>query len=112
MNAITLTPSKYQVSLTTKSGVLRLTSDASFIRLALMQVVEIYTGPVSGDKTYRHVQGVASATWAVTHNLEKYPAVSVMDSGGSLVEGDIDYLDENNVVLSFTAAFSGEANFN
>ena len=64
------------------------------------------------DKTYRHVQGVASAFWEVSHGLAKFPAVSVIDSGGSLIEGDIDYLDENTVTLTFASPFSGEAHFN
>lgn len=63
------------------------------------------------DKYYRHVQGSPSATWTVTHNLGKRPAVSVVDSAGSLVEGDISYTNDNTAVLTFVGAFSGEAYF-
>lgn len=65
-----------------------------------------------GDKTYRHVQGTASATWVVTHNLNKYPSVTVSDSTGLQVEGTVDYFDLNTVTISFSSAFAGEANFN
>lgn len=109
MNNIVLKPVEYRVSLQTDSGVLELDAVGTFIRLAVAQVVEL---PGGGDKTYRHVQGTAANVWEVTHGLGKYPAVSVMDSGGTLVEGDVDYVNENNVILTFTAPFSGEANFN
>ena len=65
-----------------------------------------------GDKTYRHQQMIPAAVWTVTHGLNKYPAVSVVDSARTLVAGDVDYLDTNTVQLSFVAAFSGEAYFN
>lgn len=69
-------------------------------------------GVVAGDKNYRHVQGTASASWSVTHNLDKYVAVVVVDSAGQVVEGDVSYVDVNSVVLTFSSAFAGEAFFN
>lgn len=71
----------------------------------------IHAGSTS-DKTYRHVQGSSSDTWNVTHALAKYPTVTVVDSGGSQVEGDVFYVSENAVILYFSAPFSGEAFFN
>lgn len=66
----------------------------------------------SGDKNYRHVQSSASSVWNVTHGLNKRAAVTVVDSGGSEVEGDILYVSDNQIQLPFSAAFSGEAYFN
>jgi len=66
----------------------------------------------NGDKHYRHIQSVSSDTWSIEHSLDKYPAVVVKDSAGSIVVGDIDYVDENNVTLTFSGAFSGEAYLN
>ena len=65
-----------------------------------------------GDKTYRHIQGVASDTWVVAHGLNKYPSVTVQDSAGSIVIGEITYNNENTITLTFSGAFSGEAHFN
>ncbi len=65
-----------------------------------------------GDKHYTHVQGVPSADWIVNHNLDKYPAVTVSDSSGNIVEGDYEYVDENNMILHFNSEFSGVAYFN
>jgi hypothetical protein len=70
-------------------------------------------GPSGG--TYRHVQGVSSAVWTITHNLGFHPGgVAVRDSGGDLHEGQIEYLDTNTIRVSFfvagePAGFAGEA---
>lgn len=61
------------------------------------------------DRTYRHVQSAALAIWTVAHNLGKRVAVSVVDSAGDVVIGDCRYDSDNQVTLTFSAAFSGEA---
>jgi hypothetical protein len=61
---------------------------------------------------YVHSQNVPAARWSVTHNLDKRPSVTIVDSGESVVVGDVQYTDNNSVVLVFTAAFSGKAYFN
>ena len=66
----------------------------------------------TGDKHYEHVQGVANATWNVAHNLNKFPSVMVIDSSDNEVIGDITYTDNNNLVITFTAIFSGKAYMN
>ena len=65
-----------------------------------------------GDKHYRHIQATASNVWEVQHNLNKYPSVTVVDSAENVVVGDVEYIDKNNVVLTFTTSFAGEAYFN
>jgi hypothetical protein len=67
------------------------------------------TEVVVPDLAYAHTQGTASATWTINHNLDFYPNVTVVDSGGTIVEGEISYTTRNQVVLTFTAAFSGKA---
>lgn len=64
------------------------------------------------DKTFVYDQTVPSSEWHVKHDLDKYPAVTVVDSAGTEVIGAIDYIDLNNVILTFTGAFSGRAFFN
>lgn len=64
------------------------------------------------DKHYSHNQVVASNTWNITHNLNKYPAVSIVDSGDNVVVGDVRYIDLNNVTITFTSSFSGKAYLN
>lgn len=61
---------------------------------------------------YVHYQTVVSSTWTITHNLGKYPSVTVVDSGGNVIIGDVKYVSENEVKISFTSAFSGTAYLN
>lgn len=46
-------------------------------------------------------------TVTVTHNLNKYPSVTVTDSTGEEVEGDIEHLSVNQLVATFSGSFSG-----
>lgn len=61
---------------------------------------------------YVHEQATSSTTWVINHNLGKYPSITVIDSGGSEVKGEVEYVDTNNVTLTFSAAFSGKAFLN
>ena len=66
----------------------------------------------SGDKTYNHVQSVAASIWTINHNLGKFPSVTVVDSGGTQIEGDVVYDDPDNVTVSFSSPFGGKAHLN
>ena len=65
-----------------------------------------------GDKNYVHTQSTPAASWTVSHNLGKRPAVVVVDSAEDVVYGDIQYIDDNTITLTFSGAFSGKAYFN
>lgn len=69
-------------------------------------------GEFGGDKTYAYPQDSPSDVWTVTHNMNKYPSVSVVDSAGSTVVGDVFYDSLNQVTITFSAPFSGKAFFN
>jgi hypothetical protein len=69
------------------------------------------TGP-GASTTYTFTQGSPSLLWTVTHNLGRWPAVSVVDSSGSEVDGDTLYIDSNNLTIGFSAPFSGLAYLN
>ena len=47
-----------------------------------------------------------------THKQAQAAKVTVVDSAGTVVIGEVDYLDDNTVRLTFCAAFSGTAYFN
>ena len=59
--------------------------------------------------SYLYPQSQPSALWDITHALGYYPAVTAMDSAGSVVQGDIQHLSANRLTLTFSAAFSGQA---
>lgn len=64
---------------------------------------------ITDDRHHTHKQAQAAKVWTVAHNLGKRPAVTVVDSAGTVVIGEVDYLDDNTVRLTFCAAFSGTA---
>lgn len=66
-------------------------------------------GVPGGGFNYVHDQAVAEAIWTVVHNLGGYPNVAVVDSAGTMVEGNVEYVDISTVRLSFVGAFSGRA---
>ena len=65
-----------------------------------------------GDKNYIHTQSSASATWTVTHNLNKFPSVTVVDSANNVVMGAVEMINLNSITITFTASFSGKAYIN
>lgn len=66
----------------------------------------------SSDKFYTHEQNNPEAIWVITHNLNKRPAVVVVDSADNVVVGEVEYNSDNQVTLTFAGAFSGKAYFN
>lgn len=67
---------------------------------------------IDSDKHYTHIQSITSDLWEITHNLDKYPSVSVVDSAGSVVVGDVEYVSTNALTITFGAAFKGKAFLN
>jgi len=64
------------------------------------------------DKNYVHQQSSASATWTITHNLNKRPSVSVVDSAGTQIICEVRYDSDNQVTLTFDDSTAGEAYLN
>ena len=64
---------------------------------------------LSSDKNYVHNQTAASALWTVAHNLGKYCAVTVTDSGGNIIVGNVEYINTNKLLIRFSSAVSGRA---
>jgi hypothetical protein len=58
---------------------------------------------------YTHNQASASTTWTIEHNLNFMPNVTVVDSGGNLVEANVTYTSVTALSLSFSSAISGVA---
>jgi hypothetical protein len=65
-----------------------------------------------GDKNYVHDQPVASITWTVQHNLDKFPSCTMVLSTGQQGYGDVTFIDENNLTITFAGAESGKAYIN
>jgi len=64
------------------------------------------------DKTFVFTQGVPSLTWNITHNLGKFPSVSIVDTSNTGIISQISYINENQLTITNTAAFAGKAYLN
>jgi len=65
-----------------------------------------------GATTYTHVQGASANPWIITHNLNAYPTVWVMDPLGRAGWAEIEYVDQNSVKVHFPGAQTGTAYLN
>lgn len=71
-------------------------------------------GP-KGDKgdpggSFEYEQLLAATTWGpITHDLNYYPAVTVIDSAGTLVIGSVDHHSRNSLSIQFSTPFAGTA---
>lgn len=70
------------------------------------------TGSLGVGETYIHSQVVPTDVWVIAHELNRYPALTVVDSIGRVVEGDVKYLSADEVEIEFSGAFSGIAYLN
>ncbi|WP_051221223.1 RES family NAD+ phosphorylase [Eremococcus coleocola] len=61
---------------------------------------------------YVHTQQVASDIWEINHSLNKYPSVTIVDTSGNLVIGNVHYISTSKIVVKFSAPFSGVAYLN
>lgn len=64
------------------------------------------------DKFYLFNQVSASNKWYIKHNLNKYPSVTIVDSAENVVVGEVQYINNNELTVYFTAPFSGRAYLN
>lgn len=67
---------------------------------------------IETDKTFLYTQSSPSNNWVINHNMNKNPSVTIIDSSGSQVIGDVYYTSINIVTITFSAAFSGYATLN
>ena len=78
---------------------------------------EVMTQPIIGDITYTHNQSSTSDTWVITHNLHRFPSVTVVDSADTIVQGTVVYNSNKQLTITFFSgssalAFQGKAYLN
>ena len=64
------------------------------------------------DKTFEFDKVTPGTVWNINHNLAKFPSITVIDSANTVVTGQYTYIDNNNVTLTFSVAFTGKAYLN
>jgi len=72
----------------------------------------VFTLSSQDGSTFEFDQGVPATTWNITHNLGRFPSITVIDTGNTVVTGEYNYVNNNNVILTFSAAFAGKAYLN
>ena len=72
----------------------------------------VFTLSSQGVPTFVFTQGVPATTWNIQHNLGKFPSITVIDTADTVVTGQYEYTDNNNVTLTFSAGFAGKAYLN
>jgi hypothetical protein len=63
------------------------------------------------DKTYTTPE-LNGNVWQITHNLGKYPSVTIVDTANSVIYGEVRYVDLNNVTITFASSVTGRAHIN
>lgn len=65
----------------------------------------------AANQTKRYVfnQPVVSSTWNITHSLGGRPSVTIVDSAGTTVIGEVVYNSDTSITVLFSAPFSGQA---
>jgi hypothetical protein len=72
----------------------------------------VFTLSSQGVPTFVFEQNAPATTWNIQHNLGKFPSVSVVNNNDLLMNGEITYIDNNNITCNFSAAFAGKAYLN
>ena len=85
----------YDISLTAPTKY-----NGSFTNEKIYAIISIGSG---SDKTYIHEQGSASTTWNVSHDLGKFPSVTVVDVNNVQGYGVVTHTNENNLTVTFPA---------
>jgi len=73
-----------------------------------------FANPASdaADKNFVFTQATPSAVWTVQHNLDKFPSVTSVNNNNIQAYGAVEYIDKNNLTITFSGGFSGKAYMN
>jgi hypothetical protein len=67
-------------------------------------------GPAgSSSGFFRWNQAAPSDQWVFTHDLKYPPAVTVVDSAGTVYFGDVTYVNDTTISIAFAFPFAGYA---
>jgi len=80
--------------------------------LELLELMRQYLNSPSVDLNMVYVQATPATVWEIQHNFHKYPSVSIIDDDGQIMEGQVDYVDTDNLAITFSEPVSGRATIN
>jgi len=67
---------------------------------------------INGGSTYTHCFNSPLQVVTITHNLGKFPSVTIVDGNNQIVTGQVDYMNSNVIQVTFSIPFSGCAFLN
>jgi hypothetical protein len=70
---------------------------------------ELFAEPIKSSVGYIHNQDEPAEVWTIEHNLGRHPSVTVIDSTGNMIYGNVHYVDTDTITVTFLAQFSGKA---
>lgn len=117
VNTISVVPDITEVTVNNPVTTLSGMSDVTTLNINNNDILQYQNGywvnsPVGADANYIFNQASASSVWNIVHNLNKFPNYTVIDSAGDEVEGDVTYINNQQLTITFSAAFSGTAYLN
>ncbi len=86
--------------------------DINIVGTPLIQVTTDGDTVTLRSASYVFEQGVASDTWVIQHNLNKYPSVVTVDSAGSVFGASVVYEGLNKCTVYINGATTGRAYLN
>ena len=75
-----------------------------------IQVVTL--GRAQSDKHFVFTQSDPSNTWVITHTLNKYPAVEVVNTAHEIIIGEVTYNSLSQITINFNQNTTGKAFLN
>lgn len=68
--------------------------------------------PPTAGTTFIYTQGAVALVWTIQHNLNKYPSVMAVDIQNLQYFGAVEYIDLNNLTITWGTPFKGFAYLN
>jgi len=102
---VTVADNPINVEVSTAQPVDVQVKDGQPIDVKIADLVQVITGG-SNDKNYEQ-SFVDQTLLNITHNLQKKPSITVLDTAGDEIQGGYEFVDNNNVKVSFSTTFSG-----
>lgn len=95
----------------TNAGFTLAFSAAQPVQFSVLGIQGPSGGGGGGGARYQHNQGASSATWTVNHNLGFRPQCEVFSPGWVQIEVAILHATDNQTVITFNTAQTGQAIF-
>jgi hypothetical protein len=71
-----------------------------------------YLQTLNAHDNYVFTQSAAASVWTITHNMGKYPSVTIVDTANDEVEGQVNHISNTQLTVTFSAPVAGKAFMN